>query len=845
MRRLIVGASVGSLLAIKLIPVQRPNRHLNKQSDAVETSSASVGSNQVVLDQIQSVKKVLVQSEVMRNELNELVAEFSSAETRRRKVGVYKRAQTLVLSFLDKFDKTDVTKTCTSKDDCNTGHSTYSMELREHIRLAFEKEGNHYLEFMDGVIQHGWTFVHDKGSIDNTIKTEPTLSTSAASFKTRDDVKAVFLFWKERLEKTKKVEQVKKISQNYEFYSILGIIFAITAAACIGYHFYINRYGLPATKSNYRRKQMQRRQFMTNTIHHLSKWSKVAFKISVELLSFLMFSVILGFTCLQAFFGQMKSKMIATCKSVNTSTHSLASSKKISTRPVIKRKKHIIHQDSELSSECSPVQKSDPVVVIPPEEVCPVVVDTSATEKVIEVSILSHAEEPVELSEGDTITVDHVDCADEVQGNAHLNVTEMMFVERGRDDSCGRDESPSSVARLLSSEDNLTKSPEDVSVHEDDLPLQSKAFASVKLSAATEYSSDDEGWTLQDSAQAARIRTLRKKAPPALNANGRGRSKEGRNRKPAAPTLSQRSSRPTQPKMLTTTPSNESCIQAVNISHTRQQLSSADSTDHESVEESRESSTPVPIEKDEGTARNSPRSDNSDNGVKMNLEIAQIQTEFMIPSAPESMYVSPGCLPGQYYMVPQMMPQGVAWPPMAPQPFYPSMPPAAPYCYGPPSPYGVPVQYPVMDGYIVDGMSLSPVSPAGVPMPSQTFPVMSPVVDDRLTEAIRLQVEYYFSVENLCRDVYLRNKMDGQGFVLLEEILQFNRIRHLNAPLIAVLRAVESSSKLEVLQPWAAKVSGSQVSDRAILDTKIRSAVGWERWILTANNVGNKVEVQP
>jgi len=37
--------------------------------------------------------------------------------------------------------------------------------------------------------------------------------------------------------------------------------------------------------------------------------------------------------------------------------------------------------------------------------------------------------------------------------------------------------------------------------------------------------------------------------------------------------------------------------------------------------------------------------------------------------------------------------------------------------------------------------------------------------------------EYYFSVENLCKDLYLRGKMDGEGWVFLSEIANFNRIR--------------------------------------------------------------------
>jgi hypothetical protein len=39
--------------------------------------------------------------------------------------------------------------------------------------------------------------------------------------------------------------------------------------------------------------------------------------------------------------------------------------------------------------------------------------------------------------------------------------------------------------------------------------------------------------------------------------------------------------------------------------------------------------------------------------------------------------------------------------------------------------------------------------------------------------------EYYFSVENLCKDLYLRSKMDEEGYVLISEIASFNRIRFL------------------------------------------------------------------
>ncbi|KAK3394562.1 hypothetical protein B0H63DRAFT_517679 [Podospora didyma] len=43
----------------------------------------------------------------------------------------------------------------------------------------------------------------------------------------------------------------------------------------------------------------------------------------------------------------------------------------------------------------------------------------------------------------------------------------------------------------------------------------------------------------------------------------------------------------------------------------------------------------------------------------------------------------------------------------------------------------------------------------------------------------KAQLEYYLSVENLCKDFYLRQRMDGQGFVALNIIAGFKRMREL------------------------------------------------------------------
>lgn len=45
---------------------------------------------------------------------------------------------------------------------------------------------------------------------------------------------------------------------------------------------------------------------------------------------------------------------------------------------------------------------------------------------------------------------------------------------------------------------------------------------------------------------------------------------------------------------------------------------------------------------------------------------------------------------------------------------------------------------------------------------------------------IRAQIEYYFSFDNMCRDVFLRSKMDEEGWVPMALIASFNKIKQYN-----------------------------------------------------------------
>ncbi|KAF2161844.1 hypothetical protein M409DRAFT_27900 [Zasmidium cellare ATCC 36951] len=66
---------------------------------------------------------------------------------------------------------------------------------------------------------------------------------------------------------------------------------------------------------------------------------------------------------------------------------------------------------------------------------------------------------------------------------------------------------------------------------------------------------------------------------------------------------------------------------------------------------------------------------------------------------------------------------------------------------------------------------------AGVPMSAMPY---NPMMDQQyLMDMISTQLEYYFSIDNLIKDMYLRRNMDSQGYVFLDIIANFNRIKQL------------------------------------------------------------------
>ena len=86
----------------------------------------------------------------------------------------------------------------------------------------------------------------------------------------------------------------------------------------------------------------------------------------------------------------------------------------------------------------------------------------------------------------------------------------------------------------------------------------------------------------------------------------------------------------------------------------------------------------------------------------------------------------------------------------------------------------------------------------------------------QIMESVRKQIDYYFSMDNLCKDIFLRSKMDEKGWIPLAVVANFNRVRMLTPDMMLIVEAMRDSPIVEVAK------------DSAYL----RARETWESWIL-------------
>ncbi|EQC30646.1 hypothetical protein SDRG_11701 [Saprolegnia diclina VS20] len=115
--------------------------------------------------------------------------------------------------------------------------------------------------------------------------------------------------------------------------------------------------------------------------------------------------------------------------------------------------------------------------------------------------------------------------------------------------------------------------------------------------------------------------------------------------------------------------------------------------------------------------------------------------------------------------------------------------------------------------------SSTPLSTA--PAPSNPL-VLQHIVD---------QIAYYFSEHNLMRDVFLRQRMDAEGYVYMSVVLNFNRVRAMmnpTVPLLALVERLDASPHVTLL--CKRKLNGD-VDPSFVQLAKVRPSMYWQQWV--------------
>ncbi|XP_075458268.1 la-related protein 1 isoform X1 [Ascaphus truei] len=73
------------------------------------------------------------------------------------------------------------------------------------------------------------------------------------------------------------------------------------------------------------------------------------------------------------------------------------------------------------------------------------------------------------------------------------------------------------------------------------------------------------------------------------------------------------------------------------------------------------------------------------------------------------------------------------------------------------------------------------------------------VDQELLKDYIKRQIEYYFSVDNLQRDFFLRKKMDAEGFLPIGLIASFHRVQALTTDVGLIVKALKDSKVVEII----------------------------------------------
>ncbi|KAI9109236.1 hypothetical protein K1719_019859 [Acacia pycnantha] len=94
--------------------------------------------------------------------------------------------------------------------------------------------------------------------------------------------------------------------------------------------------------------------------------------------------------------------------------------------------------------------------------------------------------------------------------------------------------------------------------------------------------------------------------------------------------------------------------------------------------------------------------------------------------------------------------------------------------------------------------------------------MLLPVAESPLPNMIVKQIDYYFSDDNLVKDVFLKSQMDEQGWVSISLIASFPRVKSLTTDIPWILESLRTSTVVEVQ------------------GDKVRRRNEWKKWLRTS-----------
>ncbi|PSR99561.1 La-related protein like [Actinidia chinensis var. chinensis] len=163
----------------------------------------------------------------------------------------------------------------------------------------------------------------------------------------------------------------------------------------------------------------------------------------------------------------------------------------------------------------------------------------------------------------------------------------------------------------------------------------------------------------------------------------------------------------------------------------------------------------------------------------------------------------------------QMAPPRGFTPPSTPSVTNPFIRPRSAMPFG--KPMGFEMTYPIPSGPTRPWESFG-----GQPFNAHVSPPMSfPVQGDTLPNLLVNQIEYYFSDANLIKDEFLRSKMDHEGWVPIDLIAGFPRVREMTMNIELILNSLRASSivELKCIQECNKECN------------KLRRRNDWRRWV--------------